>query len=476
MVNDQVTLDGAIAQVLDTLDGPISMQEFYQKVLEIRPSHAKNPTASIRDRMRYGWYHKIAELDSDTLIPMRCLMRGIRFAVPLSRKEVSQGLLLTYPAFELYLPREFPLSEVKLLDERGNTLPTRLKSFKETVETPLGSTEIKREGFELSTWFKQHKVKRGDYLLVTTENWERGHIRLEHEPAKARQRRQAEIAARNQEFADHVFDLLESQREEDILTGKAVPTALAQMSDPYGYPGDHWMQILAKDPRMRSDGWMIRYSDWRSPLESILLERFFEEEMVPEVEELPLSEEAQQQVYRFKAALKYHKSLWRRIEIQGGQTLVDFNHILVNAFRHDWDHMGGFWKRVRRGNTKRYRDIEMGDVDPMGGGSGADVTIASLDLTPGDTLKFVFDFGDWIEHILTLETITVPEDNVQYPRVIAQNRPRYRYCQSCKEAGRKTIATWICIECSNREGQDVLVCEDCLYKHHEDHYADEIVY
>lgn len=144
-----------------------------------------------------------------------------------------------------------------------------------------------------------------------------------------------------------------------------------------------------------------------------------------------LSAEEKQCVYRFKAALKYRKGLWRRIEIQGGQTLADFKNILVHTFKHDDGHLSGFRKRVRRGNTKRYREIELGHIDPLGHGSGADILIAQLELQPGNVLKFIYDFGDWIEHTLTLEAITAPEKEPfpdkrafpekggQYPRITA---------------------------------------------------------
>ena len=65
---------------------------------------------------------------------------------------------------------------------------------------------------------------------------------------------------------------------------------------------------------------------------------------------------------------------------------------------------------------------------------------------------------------------------MEYPRIVGRNRPRYRYCEQCKAEGRKTVATWICIDCSYREEREVLVCEDCLVKEHEDHYAEEILY
>jgi hypothetical protein len=138
--------------------------------------------------------------------------------------------------------------------------------------------------------------------------------------------------------------------------------------------------------------------------------------------------------------------------------------------------MGGFWKRVRRGSTRRYREIDLGSVNPLGEGSGAHQRIAGLGLAPENTLKYVYDFGDWIEHLITLEEIVEPEEGAEYPRIVERNRPRRRYCEECKAKECKTVATWICVECSNREQRQVLVCEDCLMINHEDHYAEEILY
>ena len=186
-----------------------------------------------------------------------------------------------------------------------------------------------------------------------------------------------------------------------------------------------------------------------------------------------------QQIYRFKVALKYRKGLWRKIEIQGEQTLAEFNRILMNAFEHDWDHMSGFWKLVpRTGGSKRtrYREVDIGSVNPFGGGDGADNPIAGLGLSVGDRLKYVYDFGDWIEHDINLEAIEEHQRDLEYPRIAEQNRPRYRNCERCKKMERKTIATWVCITCSNKEQKDVLVCEDCLDKLHTNHYAVELTY
>ncbi|MCK4818955.1 hypothetical protein KA005_24490 [bacterium] len=47
----------------------------------------------------------------------------------------------------------------------------------------------------------------------------------------------------------------------------------------------------------------------------------------------------------------------------------------------------------------------MGNIDPLGEGNGADIRIAGLGLQVGDRLKYVYDFGDWIEHEIIVEKI-----------------------------------------------------------------------
>jgi hypothetical protein len=205
-----------------------------------------------------------------------------------------------------------------------------------------------------------------------------------------------------------------------IFASEAVLTAYTRMSDPRGYPGDHWLLVVNQDERMRTDGMQICYAESLSPFEAILAEERGQMVGPPEV---PFRASQGRQVCRIKVALCYQPQLWRRIEIQGKQTLADLNAALVSAFDYDSDHMGGFWRRVRRGSGKRYRDIELGDVDPLGGGSGAGRHIAGLGLKPGDALQYVYDFGDWIEHVITLEEVGEAVQGVDYPRIVDGHTP-----------------------------------------------------
>jgi hypothetical protein len=178
-----------------------------------------------------------------------------------------------------------------------------------------------------------------------------------------------------------------------------------------------------------------------------------------------------------KAVLAQRRGLWRTVEIQGKHKLADLDAILRAAFEHDpSDHLGGFWKRIRRGQGKRFRDVDLGTVDPLGEGEGAGVRIAGLGLEPGGQLTYVYDFGDWIEHRLSLEAIVEPEAEAGYPRVVARNRPKYQPCGSCLARGQMVTATWICFKCSDEQEKEVLVCEGCLERDHDEHWAGELLY
>jgi hypothetical protein len=347
-------------------------------------------------------------------------------------------------------------------------IPKKVQSF-------FGTYDQDTYHVKLEKWFKHYKAHSGDYVLVTLGDFVRKNFLLEIEPKE--NLNQDLLHVRNQQLADIFFDMLEESRDERLYINIGIPTAYARMPDKRGYPPDPVIKIIENDPRMDWFGMDIRYSD--APPD--FLGRFEAEEMGISITppELDHSRAEGEQVYRFRAALKYRKGLWRKIEIQGAQTLAEFNTGLMHAFNHDWDHMGGFWKMVPRGGStkrKRYREVDIGSVNPLGEGDGAERSIAGLGLNSGDRLKYVYDFGDWIEHEITLEAITPPEPEVIYPRVVDQNKPRYRYCETCKERDRKTKATRVCFTCSNEEQREVLICEDCLDENHEDHYVEKYVY
>jgi hypothetical protein len=214
------------------------------------------------------------------------------------------------------------------------------------------------------------------------------------------------------------------------------------MPDKGGYPPDHWLVIVDNDPRMVADAWSIHYSDSGfSPLERMFAEATGQS-LITNGQEY--SREEARHIYRFRALLKHKPSIWREIEIQGEQTLEELDNILRIAFQHDTsDHLSGFWKKVVRmgGSKKRFREVDIGTVNPFEYAEGSDTTIAALKLAVGDQIKYVYDFGDWIEHTLELLAINDTEKDVSYPRETARNKPKHKYCTECLKERKETIAT-----------------------------------
>ena len=475
--DETITQAEAIHRIAAQMDEPMSLVDFIHRVLEIWPSSAKNPQSSVRQTIRNDHLGKdLLFLDKKTLITMQQAMARIRFRIPLTRQEINRGWLFVYPAFEFMKQREVTAGEFHLEDVKGHTIPVNPVAVKNKIKTIFGVQEYEQPAFDLGWWYEKHKLRRGDSLLATILNWEQGRFCLQPELFRTRQQHDAEIQQQNQAFADCLFQALENARYESIWGQVAIPTTYLCLKDANAYPPDHWYEILEKDPRMSWNGTDIRYADRSSPLEDI-----FSDVSSPATSATSskkhLSKEQKAQVYRFKASLWHRKGLWRRIEIQGGQTLADFDRVLRDAFEHDTsDHLSGFWKLVRRGQSRRFREVDLGNINPFEGGEAADILVVSLELEPGNALKFVYDFGDWIEHRVELEAIVAPDDDAIYPRIVDQNKPRYHYCPICKEAGKKVIAIWICITCSNRLQEAVYICENCADRDHEDHFIEEILY
>lgn len=479
-----ITRDEAITQVAAALAGPISLDEFVERVLAIWPTNNKNPKAPVRQTIRDHHLGKtLIMTDKKTLTPIQMALAGAQFRVGLSREELKEGILYVYPAFQYFLPQTKSATELQLVDEEDHIIPTEVTEITIQRQGLLGAYSYKQEALKLGWWFKKLRLSRQDNLLVTILDITIPKFRLQAEPHHEYRHHRKEIVVANQQLADTLFSTLEAERNERIWGSTAVPTAYALLKDTIPYPADHWLEVVKKDPRLRWNGTYITYGDRFSPIENLLLD--LEPARRDQRPSRPpkLSKQQKQQVYRFHVAYKRRNGLWRRIEIQGSQTLSDFNDFLVGEFKHDFDHMAGFWKLVRRGQTKNYREIEIATIEPFGGGEGAHTKIAALEMQPGDKMKYVFDFGDWHEYVIELEAIeattepdSAPKRESRYPRVVAQNRPHYEYCTDCAEEERKTVAVYLCYSCAAIQGEPVYVCKAHASPEHDDHYLEEVVF
>lgn len=323
-------------------------------------------------------------------------------------------------------------------------------------------------------WLKRKGAQAGDALIFQIQAGASCRLALEPKAAQDRVR----IRERTTELADAAFDFVRAHHR-GVWLDDIAARLLAQglYHDPC--PPDSLESVVNRDARFRWEYGRLTEATRADHLyqDLGLEEEDFFDVLKPKRTAAPRKwtarRELARKVYRFKAAFRYNKSLWRRIEIRGDQSLRELDREIRVAFGHDTsDHLSEFYLGVDA--ESRHRGL--GYHNPFERGGGDQWRVGELGLKPGDELSYTYDFGDNIQHVLTLEAATAREPRVKYPRVVEQNKPRYRYCEVCERKGQKEVATRICIDCSNRRKKEVLVCEKHIVSDHESHYSDKIVY
>jgi hypothetical protein len=471
MTQNKPTLKQVVEKVLSELDGPITVKDLADRVYAIYPAKSKTAMSSFRNCLHYDEQGvNLVYLDKFTVLPMRIAMQGVRFRIPIDR-HVEKEHEIPVLFFNYFIDRYGERKNIRFVDSTGNLIAFKVKSVKNIWEPDSLWRRDFVDVFDFTEWLNRAKPQRGDSLLVTVQNWENREFLMEYEPRK--KRRAEEIQRFNKEFADILYNMLEESRDGTIFLHQVIPDVFFRLSNPQGYPGDNWREIVENDKRVKNDGTILTYPEEVSPLERVMLT---DDEQLPWVGDAYLKKQSND-IYRLKVSLGFNSPVWRVIEIKAGQTFVDLDVAIRDAFGHDrYDHMGGFWKLIPRGKSqKKFREVEIGDINPLEEGTASDLHIGGIGLKPGDMMKYVYDFGDWIEHEIRLEEISTIEAGKSYPALVERNKPKYQHCVLCESKGKETIATLVCLQCSTQK-RTIFLCEDCANQEHEEHYVEEIVY
>jgi hypothetical protein len=109
-------------------------------------------------------------------------------------------------------------------------------------------------------------------------------------------------------------------------------------------------------------------------------------------------------------------SMWRRIAIAAGATLESLAASILRSVHFDFDHLYEFEYRNRFGATVRvaHPECEEGPFTDK-------VRIGTLALEPGQSLKFLYDFGDNCDFTVTLERIEPPGKKLKAPKVLERH-------------------------------------------------------
>src|SRR5215212_3817301 len=94
MEQSEPTISSILLELADEYSGIVSEREVFERVLARRPSQAKDPYASIRNKLRYegveiGW----VRLGGGELIPRKVVLQGLRFRVIPSEEEFAADML-----------------------------------------------------------------------------------------------------------------------------------------------------------------------------------------------------------------------------------------------------------------------------------------------------------------------------------------------------------------------------------------------
>lgn len=160
----------------------------------------------------------------------------------------------------------------------------------------------------------------------------------------------------------------------------------------------------------------------------ILQEEFQALDLFPEWNNnLQLPEpEAQDGVFVFKVSLQIYvqkskdkvstETIWRKIAIPSNLTLYDFSSAILEAFNFYNDHLHQFTYKDRQGFVKTINHpyTQHGDGD----GFTDEILLRDWQISTGDRITYVFDFGDWWEFNVVLESIDEPDPKIKAAKVI----------------------------------------------------------
>jgi hypothetical protein len=138
-------------------------------------------------------------------------------------------------------------------------------------------------------------------------------------------------------------------------------------------------------------------------------------EEAPDEPDEPASEAAQTTLYRFQVKLEWMKTVWRRIDMRGDQTLHDLHLAIQEAFDWDDDHLYAFFLSGTAWDKQTAYESPFGE----GERSAAKYRLEHLSLEPGQQIAYIFDFGDELEHRVKLEAV-IPggtQPDVEYPQI-----------------------------------------------------------
>jgi hypothetical protein len=261
MTREELTIAAILQELATEYDQIVAEREVMDRVLERKPSRAKNPYAGIRDKLRYdgtrvGW----VRLGGGKLIPLHAALQGLRFRMIPSDEEYRGQVLLSSRLSPFVQVGEV---EPRLEDAEGRSLNLRDDAPNHNSADSLSYGS----GLALGDWFTRVSFEPGDSIIATVRSSKPLTIALEREP-KADFRADA-TREQEREVVDTIAEQLARSRTHMLFLQESILPIYAQAAWRTSYPGRPWQDLVGADPRLQLvDGLYIADSAYRQPFSS----------------------------------------------------------------------------------------------------------------------------------------------------------------------------------------------------------------
>lgn len=240
MSHHEPTIANILRLLAGEYEGPVDERRVLDRVLERRPSNAKNPFATIRERLRWdgltlGWLR----LGRGQLMPLRIALAGLRFRCVPRSLDHAAGLL--------------PLAHLlPFCGTRGLACALRAADGAPLAFVPLEDDAPRTGGlpaFDLHDWYARVGFRDGDSIIVTVASAEPLVLSIEHEPLAVF--RPAAVAAQDAELIEAIVARAQRSQAALIPCDEVILPIFATAAWRAAYPGSPWQQLVIRDERLQ---------------------------------------------------------------------------------------------------------------------------------------------------------------------------------------------------------------------------------
>jgi hypothetical protein len=280
MTQSEPTISSILLELATEYDEIVAEREVFDRVLQRRPSQAKDPYASIRNLLRYdasdtGW----VRLGGGMLIPRHAALDGLRFRIVPSEEELA-GNMVARVWLTPFVASRVATKDIRLEDAAGKRIATR----EENLPT-ANFLFVRSDALALGDWFRRTGFELNDSIIATIVKTDLPTLRLEREPAA--DFRPDDVAAQEHEVVEALAANVARGRTNMLFPDDAVLPIYARAPWRTGYPGRPWQLLVANDRRMRLlDGMFVADRSFRRPLDALFGGQDEEQELEQHDQEL----------------------------------------------------------------------------------------------------------------------------------------------------------------------------------------------